>query len=137
MEKERGLPVRPAALGLAAAMGAYLALLALMAYLTVSGRLSEGLTGRAVWLCALLAAFVGAVTASRGKQGTKALPLICAAAFWASVSLIGLLAFGTPELNGVLSLLAASALGGLLAVGLMRRGRGKRAKRRKASRSRR
>ena len=41
MEKEKRLPVRPIMLGLAAAMGVYLVLLTLVAYLTVSGRLDE------------------------------------------------------------------------------------------------
>ena len=137
MEKEKRLPVRPLALGLAAAMGVYLVLLTLTAYLTVSGRLDEVRIGQTAWACACLAAFGGAMTASWGKRGTAVLPLLGAAAFWVCVSLIGLLASDAPDLNGVLGLLAASALGGLLAVGLARRGKGKRAKRHKTPRSRR
>ena len=68
---------------------------------------------------------------------TDAAPLLAAAAFWVCVSLIGLLASDAPDLNGVLGLLAASALGGLLAAGLARREKGKRAKRHKTPRSRR
>ena len=136
MEKKR-LPVRPIMLGLATAMGAYLVLLTLAAYLTVSGRLDEVRIGQAVWACACLSAFGGAMIASREKRGAAVLPLLGAAAFWACTSLIGLLASDAPDLNGVLGLLAASALGGLLAAGLARRERGKRAKRHKTPRSRR
>ena len=136
MEKKR-LSVRPIMLGLATAMGTYLVLLTLAAYLTVSGRLDEARIGQTAWACACLAAFGGAMIASRGKRGTAVLPLLGAAAFWVCVSLLGLLASDAPDLNGVLGLLAASALGGLLAAGLARRGKGKRAKRHKTPRSRR
>ena len=136
MEKKR-LSVRPIMLGLATAMGAYLVLLTLTAYLTVSGRLDEARIGQTAWACACLAAFGGAMIASREKRGAAVLPLLGAAAFWACTSLIGLLASDAPDLNGVLGLLAASALGGLLAAGLARRERGKRAKRHKTPRSRR
>ena len=136
MEKKR-LPVRPIVLGLATAMGAYLVLLTLAAYLTVSGRLDEVRIGQAVWACTCLSAFGGAMIASREKRGAAVLPLLGAAAFWVCVSLIGLLASDTPDMNGMLRLLAASALGGLLAVGLARRGKGKRTKRHKTPRSRR
>ena len=137
MEKEKRLPARPIALGLATAMGVYLALLTLTAYLTVSGRLNEARMGQAVWACACLAAFGGAMMTSRGKRESTVLPLLGAAVFWACASLVGLLALDAPDLNGVLGLLTASALGGLLAVGLVRRGKGKRAKRHKTPRSRR
>ena len=80
MEKEKRLPVRPIMLGLAAAMGAYLVLLTLVAYLTVSGRLDEVRIGRAVWACACLSAFGGAMMTLRGKRGAAALPLLAAAA---------------------------------------------------------
>ena len=136
MEKKR-LPVRPIMLGLATAMGAYLALLTLAAYLTVSGRLDEVRIGQAVWACACLSAFGGAMMTLRGKREVAALPLLAAAAFWVCVSLLGLLASDAPDLNGVLGLLTASALGGLLAAGLARREKGKRAKRHKTPRSRR
>ena len=135
MEKKR-LPVRPIMLGLAAAMGVYLVLLTLVAYLTVSGRLDEVRIGQAVWACACLSAFGGAMMTLRGKRGT-ALPLLATAAFWVCVSLIGLLASDAPDMNGMLRLLTASALGGLLAAGLARREKGKRAKRHKTPRSRR
>ena len=136
MEKKR-LQVRPIVLGLATAMGAYLVLLTLTAYLTVSGRLDEARIGQTAWACACLAAFGGAMIASREKRGAAVLPLLGAAAFWVCVSLLGLLASDAPDLNGVLGLLAASALGGLLAAGLARREKGKRAKRHKTPRSRR
>ena len=136
MEKKR-LPVRPIVLGLATAMGAYLVLLTLTAYLTVSGRLDEARIGQTAWACACLAAFGGAMIASREKRGAAVLPLLGAAAFWVCVSLLGLLASDAPDLNGVLGLLAASALGGLLAAGLARREKGKRTKRHKTPRSRR
>lgn len=135
MEKKR-LSVRPIMLGLAA-MGVYLVLLTLTAYLTVSGRLDEARIGQAVWACACLSAFGGAMMTLRGKRGAAALPLLAAAAFWVCVSLLGLLASDAPDLNGVLGLLTASALGGLLAAGLARREKGKRAKRHKTPRSRR
>ena len=135
MEKKR-LPVRPIVLGLATAMGAYLVLLTLAAYLTVSGRLDEARIGQTAWACACLAAFGGAMMTLRGKRGA-ALPLLAAAAFWVCVSLIGLLASDAPDMNGMLGLLTASALGGLLAAGLARRGKGKRIKRHKTPRSRR
>ena len=136
MEKEKRLPLRPIALSLATAMGVYLALLTLAAYLTVSGRLDEARVGQTVWSCACLAAFGGAMMASRGKRGAV-LPLLGAAAFWVCVSLVGLLASDVQDLNGMLELLAASAFGGLLAVGLVRQRKGKRAKRHKTHRSRR
>ena len=136
MEKKR-LSVRPIMLGLATAMGAYLVLLTLAAYLTVSGRLDEVRIGQAVWACACLSAFGGAMIASREKRGAAVLPLLGTAAFWVCVSLIGQLASDAPDMNGMLGLLAASALGGLLAAGLARRGKGKRAKRHKTPRSRR
>ena len=135
MEKKR-LSVRPIMLGLATAMGAYLVLLTLTAYLTVSGRLDEARIGQTAWACACLAAFGGAMMTLRGKRGA-ALPLLAAAAFWVCVSLIGLLASDAPDMNGMLGLLTASALGGLLAAGLARRGKGKRIKRHKTPRSRR
>ena len=75
MEKKR-LPVRPIMLGLATAMGAYLVLLTLAAYLTVSGRLDEVRIGQAVWACACLSAFGGAMMTLRGKRGVAALPLL-------------------------------------------------------------
>ena len=136
MEKKQ-LSVRPIMLGLATAMGAYLVLLTLAAYLTVSGRLDEARIGQTAWACACLAAFGGAMIASREKRRTAVLPLLGAAAFWVCVSLIGLLASDAPDMTGMLRLLAASALGGLLAAGLARRERGKRAKRHKTPRSRR
>ncbi len=136
MEKKR-LSVRPIMLGLATAMGAYLVLLTLAAYLTVSGRLDEARIGQTAWACACLAAFGGVMIASREKRGAAVLPLLGAAAFWACVSLIGLLASDAPDMNGMLRLLTASALGGLLAAGLARREKGKRAKRHKTPRSRR
>ena len=135
--EKRRLSVRPIMLGLATAMGAYLVLLTLTAYLTVSGRLDEARIGQTAWACACLAAFGGAMIASREKRGAAVLPLLGAAAFWVCVSLLGLLASDAPDLNGVLGLLAASALGGLLAAGLARREKGKRAKRHKTPRSRR
>ena len=135
--EKRRLSVRPIMLGLATAMGAYLVLLTLTAYLTVSGRLDEARLGQTAWACACLAAFGGAMIASREKRGAAVLPLLGAAAFWVCVSLLGLLASDAPDLNGVLGLLAASALGGLLAAGLARREKGKRAKRHKTPRSRR
>ena len=137
MEKEKRLSVRPIMLGLAAAMGVYLVLLTLTAYLTVSGRLDEARIGQVAWACACLSAFGGAMMTLRGKRGAAAPPLLGAAAFWVCVSLIGLLASDAPDLNGVLGLLTASALGGLLAAGLARREKGKRAKRHKTPRSRR
>lgn len=136
MEKKR-LSVRPIMLGLAAAMGVYLVLLTLTAYLTVSGRLDEARIGQTAWACACLAAFGGAMIASREKRGAAVLPLLGAAAFWVCVSLIGLLASDAPDMNGMLGLLTASALGGLLAAGLAQREKGKRAKRHKTPRSRR
>ena len=136
MEKKR-LSVRPIMLGLTTAMGAYLVLLTLAAYLTVSGRLDEARIGQTAWACACLAAFGGAMIASREKRGTAVLPLLGAAAFWVCVSLIGLLASDAPDMNGMLGLLTASALGGLLAAGLAQREKGKRAKRHKTPRSRR
>lgn len=136
MEKEKRLPVRPIMLGLAAAMGVYLVLLTLAAYLTVSGRLDEARIGQTAWACACLAAFSGAMIASQEKR-VAALPLLAAAAFWVCVSLLGLLASDAPDMNGMLRLLTASALGGLLAAGLARREKGKRAKRHKTPRSRR
>ena len=136
MEKKR-LSVRPIMLGLATAMGAYLVLLTLAAYLMVSGRLDEARIGQTAWACAFLAAFGGAMIASRGKRGAAVLPLLGAAAFWVCVSLLGLLASDAPDMNGMLRLLTASALGGLLAAGLARREKGKRAKRHKTPRSRR
>lgn len=136
MEKKR-LSVRPIMLGLATAMGAYLVLLTLTAYLTVSGRLDEARIGQTAWACACLAAFGGAMIASREKRGAAVLPLLGAAAFWVCVSLIGLLASDAPDMNGMLGLLTASALGGLLAAGLAQREKGKRAKRHKTPRSRR
>ena len=75
MEKKR-LSVRPIMLGLATAMGAYLVLLTLAAYLTVSGRLDEVRIGQAVWACACLSAFGGAMMTLRGKRGVAALPLL-------------------------------------------------------------
>lgn len=136
MEKKQ-LSVRPIMLGLATAMGAYLVLLTLAAYLTVSGRLDEARIGQTAWACACLAAFSGAMIASQEKRGAAVLPLLGAAAFWVCVSLLGLLASDAPDLNGMLGLLAASALGGLLAAGLARREKGRRAKRHKTPRSRR
>ena len=135
--EKRRLSVRPIMLGLATAMGAYLVLLTLAAYLTVSGRLDEARIGQAVWACACLSAFGGAMIASREKRGAAVLPLLAAAAFWVCVSLLGLLASDAPDMNGMLRLLTASALGGLLAAGLARREKGKRAKRHKTPRSRR
>lgn len=137
MEKEKRLSVTPIALGLATAIGVYLALLMLAAYLTVSGGLDETRTEQATWVCACLAAFGGAMMVPRRGRKATTLPLLGAAAFWTCVSMIGLLVSDTPDLNGVLGLLAASALGGLFATGLVRRKKGKRIKQHKTARSRR
>ena len=70
MEKKR-LLVRPIMLGLATAMGAYLVLLTLAAYLTVSGRLDEVRIGQAVWACACLAAFGGAMMGRASRKSRR------------------------------------------------------------------
>ena len=138
MEKMKGrVEWKLLGLGTAASLGGYLLALLLAAYLTVSGRIREEMVGRAVWLCALLAAFAGALIASRGKRGTTLLTLLSAAAFWTTAVLVGFLSADGMELMETVKLLTACASGGLLAFGVMRRGRGKRGKRHKTTRSRR
>ncbi len=136
MEKEKKLPVRPVGLGAAVAMGVYLALLALTAYLTVSGRVGEGQTERAVWLCACLASFAGVWTAAL-SGGRGAVSMLAGLSFWAAVALIGAVAGEEALLPRMLSLLAAALIGTLPAALLTRRKRGKRGRRRKAANGRR
>ena len=137
MEKGKKLPAKAVGLGTVIALGVYLLTLALAAYMTVNGTLSEVLAERVVWLCAGFAAFCGAMTAARGRKGTTLLPLLGALSFWACVALSGLLGSETFDLCGALELLAVSALGALLALGLLRRVEGKRTKRHKTPHSRR
>lgn len=130
MEKEKKLPVRPVEIGAAVAMSVYLALLVLTAYLTVSGRAGEAQTERAVWLCACLASFVGVWTAAI-TGGRGAVSLLAGAAFWVLLALFGVLIGKEASMPRALSLLAATAVGTLLAALLTRDKRGKRGKRRR------
>lgn len=136
MEKEKKLPVRPIGLGAAVAMGLYLALLALIAYLTVSGRVGEAQTERAVWLCFALASFVGVWTAAV-SGGRGAASMLAGAVLWAAVVLLGVLVGGEASMSRALSLSAAAAVGTMPAALLTRGKKGKRGKRRKAANGRR
>lgn len=136
MEKEKKLPVRAVGFGTAAAMGVYLLLLALTAYLTVSGRVGETRTEHAVWLCACLASFVGAWTAA-GVGGRGSAPLLASAAFWAVPVLFGALSGEESWPHRALFLFAAAAVGTLLASALMRGRKGKRGRRRRTANARR
>lgn len=136
MEKEGKLQVRPVGLGAAVAMGVYLALLLLTAYLTVSGRVGEAQTEHAVWLCACLASFAGVWTAA-ATGGRGAVSMLAGAVFWAAVALLGTLIGEETSLSRMLSLLAAVAVGALLASLLTREKRGRRGKRRRAANGRR
>lgn len=134
MEKGKGpMPeLKTVGIGTAVSMGAYLLLLTLTAYLTVSGRVGEEWTERAVWLCACLASLAGAWTASRGERGILP-PLLTGGVFSLTVVLLGAL-FGEGVVpHRILSLLAASLAGALGAALLRPSGRGRRGKRRRAA----
>ena len=138
MEKMKGrVEWKLLGFGTATSLSGYLLSLLLAAYLTVSGRIGEEMVDRAVWLCALLAAFAGALIASWGKRGTALLALFNAAAFWMAAVLVGFLSADGVELMEVAKLLTACAPGGLLALGVTQHGKGKRGKRHKTTRSRR
>lgn len=136
MEKEKKLPVKAVGIGTAAALGTYLLLLALTAYLTVSGRLGEGQTARAVWVCGVLAALVGAMTAG-GRGGSAAAKLGASGGFAATVLLPGLFADEGLSPRGAAALLASVLFGALLSLLLTRRGKGRRARRRRGTNARR
>ncbi len=136
MEKGKRPDGRSICFGAAVSMGAYLLLLMLAAYLTLSGRVDEALSGRTVWLCACIAAFAGAVTAARKRRsGTAA--LLCAGIFGGSLLLIGFLTQDALEPYGAGAMLAAVAAGALLSLLLLRRKSERKGKRRKAVRARR
>ena len=132
MEKEKKLPVRAVGLGAAAAMGVYLLLLTLAAYLTVSGRVGEAQTGYMVWLCAALASFIGTWTAA-AAGGRGAVSMLAGALFWAVPAVIAAFISEGSSLPRALSLLAAAAVGALIASALTRGKKGRRARRRRTA----
>lgn len=137
MEKGKRVPVKAVAAGTAAALGAYLLLLALTAYLTVSGRLGEEQTARVVFACGTLAALLGALTASWGKRGSTGVKAGAAGAFAAAVLLIGFLAGEGISPHGAAGLLASALLGALLSLLLTRHGKGRHGRRRRGTNARR
>jgi len=136
MEKERRVLGKSVWLGAAASFGAYLLLLLLASYLTVSGRVGESMMPQCVWLCAGLASLLGALTAARGAGRSITPVLLGTAVFWVSVLILGFLASNALSLSSAAALLAASAAGALPVL-LLTGQRGKRIKRHKTTRSRR
>lgn len=138
MDKERRIFGRSVWLSAAISLGAYLLLLMLVSYLTVSGRVGETVMRQCVWLCAALASLLGASASLHGAAGRGGVvPLLLgAAAFWASVLALGFLASNALSLPSAAALLTAVAVGELPILLLMGR-RGKRTRRHKSTRSRR
>lgn len=136
MEKEKKLAVKAVGIGTAAALGAYLLLLTLTAYLTVSGRLGEGQTAHAVWVCGVLAALIGAMTAG-GRRGSTGAKLGASGGFAAAVLLPGLFAEEGLSARSAAALLASVLFGALLSLLLTRRGKGRRGRRRRGTNTRR
>lgn len=114
--------VRRCAVGALSAMAIYLLTLALCAYLTVRGIVAEGQMARCVWLCALLAAFTGAVTGGGKTVRRGTMALCCGAVFYLAAVLLGFLVGGTLSPGSTLRLLVPVALG---ASGALLRFRGK------------
>lgn len=107
-------------------LGAYLLLLALAAYLTLSGRVGEEHMQSTARLCAAVAAFVGAaLTVHRGVPAALATTGI----FCAVTLLLGVLLCGALHTENTLEFLLAALLGTLPALLLWRRGRARRRRR--------
>ena len=120
------------ALGVLAAMAAYLALLALVSLLVVRGAVDESAGGVCVWAAAFAAAFVGAKTAAWGSTEQLAPSALGAAAFCALVLLLGFFVNDGLAPERVAAFAAATLAGWLLA--LLTRGGKKRKKRARRAR---
>lgn len=107
------------AIGTGAAMGVYLLSLALCAYLTVQGIVGEGQMARCVWLCAMLASFVGAAFGGGKTVRRGTMTLCCSAAFYLVTVLLGFLVGGAFAPAGALRQLAPTALGAAGALALL------------------
>ena len=132
MEKGKRMIGKSVWLGAAVSLGAYLLLLLLASYLTVSDRVGETMIRQSVWLCAGLASLLGAGTAVRGAGRNGV--LLSTGAFWGAVLLLGFLAMNELSLSAAAAQLAA-IMAGTLPVLLLAGRKGKRGKRHKAPRS--
>lgn len=137
MEKGKRLNGKAIGVGAVVSLCAYLLMILLLAWLTVSGRISETHTAGAILLCAGSASMIGALAASRGNGGGAVQGVLSVAAFCAVLLLAGCLAEETIVWRRMAHLAAAAMGGGVLSVLLMRRGGGGRKKRHRGLRSRR
>lgn len=133
MEKTPGMGwyIKKCLLGVLAALGTELGLLALAALLTRDGVIGEGETP--ALLASALGAFAGCLTAGRKTSRRVELTLFCAAAFWLLAQLLGAAFWGMLSPERALRL-ALAVLGG--ALGALAAGGGKRRRKRRAGKRR-
>ncbi|MBQ9459662.1 MAG: hypothetical protein IJU66_06985 [Oscillospiraceae bacterium] len=115
------------ALGTAAALAAYLALLALASALAVQGSIKESSFKIIVWASACLASLLGFVTAAPHGKENVAPRVECAAAFWLSIALLGFLINENVSASRLCMLLIPIGIG-FAAANLFFAGGGKRSK---------
>lgn len=115
VEKSAGTKwyVRRCAIGTLVCLGVYLLLLALCALLTVRGIVGEGMTEKAAWLCAALAAFAGAALCGSRTVRRGTMMALCGACFCAAVLVWGIPAGRTLVTAYVLRFALAAAAGTL------------------------
>ena len=126
--------VKKCALGVLVCCVAEFALLALSASLVLGGAIGEENIGAAALASAALAAFAGCCVGSGRTSKRTAMTLVCAAASWLVVQLLGFVIGGGLEPKR--SLAAAGAMLAGAAASLLLRGGGKK-KRKKTVRARR
>lgn len=125
MKKTERRDAERVALGTAATLGVYLALLALSALLLTRGRVEEGSASVCISVSAALASCVGVKTAAWGaaKPMTPALLCVCLSA--CVMLLLGYMVYDAMDARRVLYLAASLAAGGVCALLIRGRKRGK------------
>lgn len=117
--------VKKTALGAAAALAVYVALLACISALMVRGSVEGSQLTVFVWAFACLASFVGCKLGSAGEGESVVSAALCAAAFWLLVQLLGFLACDALEPSRSAALLLPVFAGAALSC-LLKRGKKKR-----------
>lgn len=87
-----GRTVKRCTLGVALSLSIYIALQLITALLLLNGGVGEERLGTCVWVCALIAGFIGAYFARRGAAQPLLAVGVCALAFWGMIQLLGFLA---------------------------------------------
>ena len=87
-----GRTVKRCALGTALSLSIYTALQLITAFLLLSGGVGEGRLGNCVWICALIAGFVGAYFVRRGTSRPLLAAGVSALVFWGLIQLLGFMA---------------------------------------------